>query len=69
MALNEDLQQELNMYKSVISENRPKTTLTRVARPPLVEFNQSQPRERTVTELVKATSSVHAGSMTIDEIL
>ncbi|KAG7090815.1 hypothetical protein E1B28_009899 [Marasmius oreades] len=39
VALNNDLQQELDGYKSVILENRPKTTFTRVGRPPLVDFN------------------------------
>ncbi|KAL0059286.1 hypothetical protein AAF712_013974 [Marasmius tenuissimus] len=69
VALNEDLRQELDMYKSVISDNRPKTTLTRVARPPLVDLNQSQPRERTVTGSELAKSSIIAGDMTLDEIL
>lgn len=38
---NEDLQQELRMYKSVMvpNENKPRTNITRVARPALANQN------------------------------
>ncbi|KAK7472607.1 hypothetical protein VKT23_000720 [Stygiomarasmius scandens] len=41
--LNQELQQELDMYKSVMvpHENKPKTNMTRVTRPPLTSLNQS----------------------------
>ncbi|KAL0581865.1 hypothetical protein V5O48_000233 [Marasmius crinis-equi] len=70
ISLSEDLRQELDMYKSVYSEHRPKTTLTRVARPPLVEFNQSQPRGRTTTgsDSLEGTLPTIVGDMTVDEI-
>jgi hypothetical protein len=38
---NDDLRQELDMYKSVMvpSENKPRTNITRIARPALVPQN------------------------------
>jgi hypothetical protein len=40
---NDDLRHELDMYKSVIVpiENKPRTNITRIGRPPLVNLNQS----------------------------
>ncbi|THU95341.1 hypothetical protein K435DRAFT_129857 [Dendrothele bispora CBS 962.96] len=40
---NHELQQELDMYKSVMvpHDNKPKTNMTRVMRPPLTNINQS----------------------------
>ncbi|KAF9264259.1 hypothetical protein L218DRAFT_958680 [Marasmius fiardii PR-910] len=74
VALNDDLREELDMYK-VISENRPKTTLTRVARPPLVDINQSQPwgnmRTKGTDGRAPASNAVPMtdSAMTLDEIL
>jgi hypothetical protein len=38
---NDDLRHELDMYKSVVVpiENKPRTNITRIGRPPLVNMN------------------------------
>ncbi|KAF5386037.1 hypothetical protein D9615_002490 [Tricholomella constricta] len=43
VAINDDLQHELDMYKSVMvpAEQKPRTTITRIIRPPLVNLTRS----------------------------
>ncbi|KAG6816980.1 hypothetical protein H0H87_001295 [Tephrocybe sp. NHM501043] len=43
VAVNEDLQHELDMYKSVMvpADNKPRTAITRVIRPPLLNLTRS----------------------------
>ncbi|KAF9461301.1 hypothetical protein BDZ94DRAFT_1168036 [Collybia nuda] len=80
-AENEDLQQELGMYKSVVvpPEVKPRTTITRVARPPLVSLARSVNTEGATSgpnDTVSAEKMRHIreletipGDMTLDEII
>lgn len=81
-AVNDDLQHELDMYKSVMvpGENKPRTAMTRVTRLPLVNLarslNASGGGGTPVVSAAKSDSAqrVHVlesvpGDMTIDEIM
>ncbi|RDB16797.1 hypothetical protein Hypma_002648 [Hypsizygus marmoreus] len=83
VAVNGDLQHELDMYKSVMvpPDQKPRTTITRIGRPPLVNLTRSL-NTSTATSVSKlegsaekvATSKVHVlesipGDMTLDEII
>ncbi|KAJ3814137.1 hypothetical protein F5876DRAFT_73223 [Lentinula aff. lateritia] len=68
---NHDLQNELDMYKSVAVpyELKPGTMFTRMARPPLVNLNKSNPHNLEVTRT--PASKVHnsiPGDMDVDEL-
>lgn len=71
---NQELLNELDMYKSVaVPVNlKPRTKLTRVARPPLVNLNKSTLRI-CGSEEVEKSAEAHlesiVGDMTLDEIL
>lgn len=87
VAVNEDLQHELDMYKSVMvpADQKPRTNLTRVGRPPLVNLNRSLSTSALGTSAAiggkmdgsveKASAQrVHVletipGDMTLDEII
>ncbi|KNZ80489.1 hypothetical protein J132_05609 [Termitomyces sp. J132] len=87
IAINDDLQHELDMYKSIMvsADNKPRTTLTRVTRPPLVNLTRSLNVSVGGSLAISASKSddlsgkgsvqrVHAletipGDMTIDEIM
>ena len=82
VAENGDLQQELEMYKSVMVpvEHRPRTNITRVTRAPFVNLTQSlntgnisgvQSQKGNVNGKVDNTFRVETviGDMTLEEIL
>jgi len=79
-ALNADLQHELDMYKSVMITDKPRTHITRVQRIPLSNVTRSLNANMNVTQLstqVKATtgkptitnSEAISGDMTLDELI
>ncbi|KAG6917435.1 hypothetical protein DXG01_002521 [Tephrocybe rancida] len=87
VAVNDDLQHELDMYKSVMvpADNKPRTAITRIARPPLVNLTRSLNASNAgnpSASVAKSDSSPEKGSahrihvletipgdMTIDEIM
>ncbi|KAG6842111.1 hypothetical protein C0991_002765 [Blastosporella zonata] len=84
VAVNDDLQHELDMYKSVMvpGDNKPRTAITRVTRPPLVNLTRSLNANNAGDPTISAAKSgekgslqrVHVlesipGDMTIDEIM
>jgi hypothetical protein len=68
-AQNQDLKNELDMYKSVAVpyEVKPGTRFTRMARPPLVSLNKSF-EVRVAETLTSQVSDSIPGDMTLDEI-
>jgi len=81
-AQNDDLQHELDMYKSVRIplENKPRTNLTRIGRPPLINLTQSinnasalnsnaksynKPSFKAIEPLMEVSNA----DMTLDEIM
>ncbi|GLB37127.1 hypothetical protein LshimejAT787_0401780 [Lyophyllum shimeji] len=85
LAVNGDLQNELEMYKSVMvpADQKPRTTITRVARPPLVNLTRSLntnavptisitksdgSSEKVTTQRIHALEPIQ-GDMTIEEIM
>ncbi|KAJ7594855.1 hypothetical protein C8J56DRAFT_927788 [Mycena floridula] len=72
---NDDLQRELEMYKSVMvpMENKPRTHITRVKRQPLVNVNQSFGGENQQVNLICSSErnmlETIPADMTLDEIM
>ena len=74
---NGDLEHELHMYKSVRVDSKPRTNITRVARPPLVNLTHSlnntlQSTHAGTIKSLKIAEPLHEVSrtdMTLDEIM
>lgn len=75
IGLNADLQHELDMYKSVMTADKPRTHITRVQRMPLSNVTRSlnagtndmQPAPQ--VKVTKPAISSIPGDMTLDEIM
>ncbi|KAK0461352.1 uncharacterized protein EV420DRAFT_1306178 [Desarmillaria tabescens] len=70
----QELMNEIDMYKSVVVFNKPKTTITRVHRLPLTDLNQSMshylPQAKDTGFHPRTLDTIPAdGEMTLDEIL
>lgn len=75
-AQNDDLQHELDMYKSVAVplEKKPRTNLTRILRPPLVSLGNSlnfnsQKASSGVAKYQETIVEPNKGDMTTDELV
>lgn len=65
VGLNADLQHELDMYKSVMTSDKPRTHITRVQRIPLSNVTRSLNASINPT----TNSDPIPGDMTLDEIM
>lgn len=77
VAVNEDLQNELGMYKSVMvpPDQKPRSNLIRVGRPPLITLTRSlnvgavgEPIQKVSLDAHQGLPEAISGDLTLDEI-